>query len=273
MFLSSFRIGDHPERLVALVNPPGPAAVIANALDADPDDVRRRGVQRELAALQELGFEADELDLRAYFGAPDQLTRELTRYQLAWLRGGNVFLLRSALAQSGADAVLADLLHRDALVYGGYSAGVCVLGPTLHGLETADDPDAVPATYGVPTNWDGMGVLEYTIVPHYQSPGHPATALMELVAQRYRAGGAPHQTLRDGQAIVIDSGDHHPRVTAGQPPVKTSTRTGARASSTTPWSWLSIDRCCPRGMVAATVRTVFRNHSGLLPPPNTVVGT
>jgi dipeptidase E len=206
MYLSSFRLGDHPERLLALLDPPGPAAVIANAMDADPDDVRRRGVQHELVALEKLGLDADELDLRGYFGSPKQLRVELSRYQLVWLRGGNVFMLRSALAQSGADAVLADLLRRDALVYGGYSAGPCVLGPTLRGLETADDPQMVPATYGVPPIWAGLGLLKYTIVPHYQSPAHPETALMGLVAQRYQEDGVPHQTLRDGQAIVINSG-------------------------------------------------------------------
>ncbi len=47
MYLSSFRMGDRPERLVELLDGPGPAVVIANAIDGVPDDVRREGVERE----------------------------------------------------------------------------------------------------------------------------------------------------------------------------------------------------------------------------------
>ena len=69
MYLSSFRMGDHPERLVELLDPPEPAAVIANAIDGASDDDRREGVERELGALAELGLDAEELDLRDYVGA------------------------------------------------------------------------------------------------------------------------------------------------------------------------------------------------------------
>lgn len=204
MYLSSFRIGDHPERLVALLEPSARAAVVANACDAYPTEDRRQGVEREIAALSALGIEARELDLRAYFGQRHRLATELTRYQLVWVRGGNTFLLRRALAESGADAILTDLLARDAVVYGGYSAGVCVLAPSLRGLETVDEPGAVPATYGVPAIWDGLGLLDYAVVPHYRSPGHPETDACGRLAEQYRAAGVPYRTLRDGQAIVID---------------------------------------------------------------------
>lgn len=206
MYLSSFRMGGHPERLVALLDRRARAAVIANACDADPTEERRQGVERELSALGELGIEAEELDLRAYFGRKERLATALARYQLVWARGGNTFLLRHALAESGADATLTDLLAGDAVAYGGYSAGVCVLAPSLRGLEIVDQPDAVAATYGVPALWDGLGLLDYAVVPHYRSPGHPETEACERLAEHYRATGVPHRTLSDGQAIVIDSG-------------------------------------------------------------------
>ena len=38
-------MGDHPERLVALIGGgAGPAAVIANAMGTEPEDARRQGV-------------------------------------------------------------------------------------------------------------------------------------------------------------------------------------------------------------------------------------
>ncbi len=52
LYLSSFRMGDHPEHLVALVGGDGRrGVVIANAMDDAPSEVRRAGVERELAAL------------------------------------------------------------------------------------------------------------------------------------------------------------------------------------------------------------------------------
>jgi dipeptidase E len=203
MYLSSFRMGDHPERLVELLDASGPAAVIANAIDGGLDDVRREGVERELAALAELGLDAEELDLRDYFGASERLAAKLPRYRLVWVRGGNTFMLRHALAASGADWILNDLLAQDALVYAGYSAGCCVLAPSLRGLELVDEPEAVAETYGVPPIWDGLGLLEYAFVPHVDSPGHPETEACALLAEHYRAEGVAHRTLSDGEAIVV----------------------------------------------------------------------
>jgi dipeptidase E len=213
MYLSSYRLGDHPERMVAMLKAPARAAVIANACDAYPSETRpgletrrQAGVSFEIAALGGLGIEAEELDLRAYFGRKERLAAELARYQLVWVRGGNTFVLRHAMAESGADALLIDLLRRDALVYAGYSAGVCVLTPGFRGLEVVDEPAAVSRIYGTEARWDGLGVLDHYFVPHYRTPGHPETEMCERLANHYRTAGLPHVTLRDGQAIVIDGG-------------------------------------------------------------------
>ncbi|MEV0404721.1 Type 1 glutamine amidotransferase-like domain-containing protein [Actinoallomurus sp. NPDC050550] len=212
MYLSSFRLGDHPERLRALLGDSGPTdiAVIANAMDAQPDNERRAGVRREIGALAALGLQPVELDLREFFDQrEDDVAAALARYPSVWVRGGNVFMLRHALARSGADTALTDLLRRDAVVYAGYSAGACVLAPSLRGLEHCDDPQVVPGTYGEPVTWAGLGVLDHAIVPHVDSPDHPESEALNAVAASYRADGVPHQALRDGQVLVIDGDDAH----------------------------------------------------------------
>lgn len=208
LYLSSFRLGDHPEHLTALVgDDQRRAVVIANALDDAPADVRRAGVERELAALAALGMDAVELDLRDYFGQEQRLRRDLAGVSLAWLRGGNVFMLRYALRRSGADTVFGDLLAADALVYAGYSAGPCALSPSLRGLELVDDADAVRRIYGCEPVWDGLGLLDEAFVPHYQSPGHPETAAMNGVVARYRAECVAYRTMRDGQVLLVNGPD------------------------------------------------------------------
>jgi dipeptidase E len=208
LYLSSFRMGDHPEHLVALTSgDTRRVVVIANAMDDAPPAVRSAAAELELAALAGLGLDATELDLRVYFGQRDRLADELAGVSLAWLRGGNVFLLRYALHRSGADAVFGELLADDALVYAGYSAGPCVLSPSLRGLELVDDPGAVTRIYGAPPVWDGLALLGEAFVPHYRSPGHPETAAIDLVVARYQAEGIAYRTLHDGQALIVHGTD------------------------------------------------------------------
>jgi dipeptidase E len=179
--------------------------VIANAMDATPGEVRRAGVAREVGALAELGFDPQELDLREFFGRPaGEVEAVLDAFPAVWVRGGNAFLLRYAMARSGADDVLSSRLREDTIVYAGYSAGPCVLAPSLQGLELCDFPQKVTQTWGAEPVWDGLGLLGHAFVPHVDSPGHPETEACGRVAERYRADGTPHRTLSDGQVLVID---------------------------------------------------------------------
>lgn len=197
LYLSSFRLGNHPERMTALLPPAARVAVICNSIDAEDPAVRREKVADEITWLTELGLRPEELDLRSSTG------EELAEYDGVWVRGGNVFVLRAALARSGADQVLPELIRSEQLVYAGYSAGPCVLVPSLRGLELCDDADAVDGE----VIWDGLGILDHAIVPHLDSPGHPETELLAEVAELYDRTGVPYLPMRDGQALVID-GNH-----------------------------------------------------------------
>ncbi|WP_245967103.1 Type 1 glutamine amidotransferase-like domain-containing protein [Sphaerisporangium album] len=193
MYLSSWRLGDDVERLLELSSGSS-AAVVANAMDAADGVVRRDAVQLELDALGGLGFQPVEVDLRLEGAAG-----ELASFDVVWVRGGNVFVLREALASSGADLVLRELVTADAVVYAGYSAGCCVLGPTLRGLEFVDDPTAVDEP-----RWDGLGLLDYVFLPHYRSD-HPESAAIERVVADYERRGLSHRRVRDGEVVVVDS--------------------------------------------------------------------
>jgi dipeptidase E len=207
LYLSSFRLGDRPDLLVDLVRRSGrppTVAVIANAIDEGDPARRREAVAMELDQLAELGFEPREVDLRDYDMAGETLARDLDGYSALWVRGGNVFTLRHAMAVSGADALLPRLLAEDALVYAGYSAGPCSLAPSLRGLEWCDDADEVWRLYGAEPIWDGLGVLDRAFVPHLSTPGHPETELLGEVASMYRRSNVPFWGLRDGQVLVVD---------------------------------------------------------------------
>jgi dipeptidase E len=108
------------------------------------------------------------------------------------------------MATSGADRLLPRLVAEDALVYAGYSAGPCVLAPSLRGLELCDFPDVVPEHYGADAVWDGLGVIDRPFVPHLDSPGHPETELVARVADHYRRADVAFWGLRDGQVLIVD---------------------------------------------------------------------
>lgn len=89
------------------------------------------------------------------------------------------------------------------MLYGGYSAGVCILGPTLRGLDIVDRPSEKP--YGdYRTIWEGLGILGYVIVPHFESD-HPESEASGRVVAFLEQHKIPFKPLRDGEVIIIDS--------------------------------------------------------------------
>ena len=208
LYLSSYQLGEHGERLQAMVRGAGRGYVIMNALDAGEESRRREDAHRQIRALAELGLEATDLDLREH--TPASIDEVVGETDFLWVRGGNVFTLRMALARSGMDAVIRDGLSRDRFVYAGFSAGPCVLAPSLAGLEHCDPVEQCLAAYGE-VRQDGLGVLDRPVVPHLDSPGHPETTLLGEVASRYTADGIPYWGLRDGQVLLVD-GEDGPRV-------------------------------------------------------------
>jgi dipeptidase E len=194
LYLSSFRVGSYPQRLLQLVGAGRRVALVPNALDGVPEQARRPSLEHDSEELQALGLDVTQVDLRTP-GA----VGELARFDLIWVRGGNTFVLRRVFADSGADEVLTALLRDDALVYGGYSAGACILTPDLSDLQHVDDISVVSAPITT-----GLGLLDRPFVPHVASPGHPETTACDEVSAALRRRGEDHWALSDGDVLVVD---------------------------------------------------------------------
>ena len=181
--------------------------VVLNAKDGSSEASRTKSLAQEMRSLSDLGLEPTELDLRAFFGQSGRLREVLAEVDLLWVRGGNAYVLRRAMRQSGLDELLPELLARDALVYGGFSAGACVLAPSMRGLETMDDPGVVPLGYDPAPMWEGLDLLPYAIAPHYRSD-HPESEAVERLVRRFIDDHVLFRALHDGEAIVVD-GERH----------------------------------------------------------------
>ena len=202
LYLSSYRLGDAAQKLPALTGKNRKAAVIANACDFRDAATRQERLEREFGDLVSLGFEPEEIDLRQYFDG-SFMAKDLEKYGLVWVRGGNVFNLRRAMRYSGFDDVITELLRKDAIVYGGYSAGACVLAPSLHGIEFCDPVQDVPDGYRPEIVWDGLSVIPYAVAPHYKS-NHPETEMIDDVVAYFEEHDIKFRTLRDGETIIVD---------------------------------------------------------------------
>jgi dipeptidase E len=203
LFFSSWylRVGQRLE-LLRPVGGTGRAGVVLNALD-EYAATRETNLGREVSRLEELGYACEELDLRTYFDAPDRLAERLGDLDLLWAVGGNVFVLARAMSAAGFGPVVRERLDDPDFVYGGYSAGACVAGPDLAGLDLVDDVEAVPDGYPADVEPSGLDLVPFRVLPHWRSD-HPESGRVEHADAYLSAAGLDYRRLRDGQALAID---------------------------------------------------------------------
>ena len=202
LYLSSFGIGNRSDKLTELTSTGKQAVVVMNAGDHDPE-ARNKWLSNQLEELGNLGYQAKELDLRNYFDKKNELEKLLATIDLVWITGGNTFILRRAMKQSGFDTIITNLVKTDRIVYAGFSAGCVVLHKDLHGLDITDDPNLAPNGYDKEIIWDGLGLLDFCIAVHYQSD-HSETELTDKEIEYYKSNNIHYETLRDGDVLVIN---------------------------------------------------------------------
>ena len=204
-YLSSYRIGNETKKLQSLIPENKKTAFISNALDAMENLERKKEKEQDdINDLKKFDLDVEQIDLRDYFNKKDDLAKKLSEFSIIWIRGGNAFILRQAMKFSGFDEIFKELVKKNNILYGGYSAGVCVLTPSLRGLEIVDD--ATARAYGDKTEliWDGLNILNYAVAPHYKSEGHPETEDIDKVVDYYIKNKILFKALTDGEVIIIE---------------------------------------------------------------------
>ncbi len=205
LYLSSYGLGDHADLLLDMAGGAGARmAIITNALDAIPVEAQMAYLQVKpdpLIAYAQAGFDPALIDLRRFFGRTDDLATVLRRHRIIFALGGNSFILRRAMRDSGFDAIIEELLG-EGIVYGGFSAGACVMGDDMRAIALMDSPEEhAPGYLTDDPIMTGLGLVPFTIIPHVDSDHAEAELATKSVAFA-EASGIPHKALRDGDVIV-----------------------------------------------------------------------
>jgi dipeptidase E len=204
LFLSSYRAGKHDKNLLEFIAGITKIAVITNAKDYKTPQERRLKIEDNFNYYRSIGLEPHEIDLRPYFHKPGA-EKLLEKHNFVWLAGGNVFLLRRALRYTDLDKFFYDAIRKNEIILGGESAGAISMGPTLRYSEMdsdEDSPDYLPQGYQKKVLWDGLDLVNYVPVPHYQDPEY-GDEIDHYIA-RLDAAGIGHKEMTNDQAIIIN---------------------------------------------------------------------
>lgn len=201
-YLSSYKIGDKSDKLKSLVPKGKKLGFIPNALDYVGAEKRIESNEKNMKDLADLGIDVEMLDLQKYFGKKEELKKKISELGGVWVRGGNTFVLRQAMYLSGFDSIIKSIKRNDFL-YGGYSAGACVIAPSLKALQQVDNPEIMPYKESKETLWEGLGILDYIILPHYKSD-HPESTDIDKGVEYCKKNKIKYKTLRDGEVIIIE---------------------------------------------------------------------
>lgn len=201
-YLSSYRIGKESEKLKELTHGKK-IGFIPNSLDYVEPKARKESNERNMSELSKLGIDIEMLNLKDYFGKKEKLKKKIDSLGGVWIRGGNTFILRQAMQLSGFDSIIKNL-DRENFLYGGYSAGICILAPSLKALQQVDNPNIMPYKEIKEIIWDGLDILDYIILPHYKS-NHSESSDIDKEIDFCKKNNIPFKPLRDGDVIIVES--------------------------------------------------------------------
>lgn len=202
-YLSSFKFGKEKDRLKDLA-PKEKIAIIPNALDfREANDERTtRSLANKIERFEELGIEAEVLDLKDYFGREDNLKKIIEDIGAVFVLGGNVFVLRQAMKLSGLDNILTLLRYDPDFLYAGYSAAGCVLAPSLEPYQVVGDATLAPYPQSNGVIWEGLGFVDFAFMPHWDSD-HPESQAIDRGIEYCKEYGIEYKAVRDGEVLIF----------------------------------------------------------------------
>ncbi|MBW3094751.1 Type 1 glutamine amidotransferase-like domain-containing protein [Bifidobacterium sp. 64T4] len=145
--------------------------------------------------LRALGLNVQEIDVAV--ASYHDIKTTIASSSMIYVTGGNTFYLLQSLRYSSADELIAQAVQ-EGKTYIGESAGAVVAGPNIEYIKRMDSED--PAPY-LDSNYAGLGLVDFSIVPHIGGPtlGESAADIM-----RHDDGTRTLVPIRDDQAVLVN---------------------------------------------------------------------
>ena len=158
--------------------------------EAEPDLKGKTVVYIPTAAI------AEEIELDVSTASRETVMEKLTKNDMIFVGGGNTFFLLQELKRSGADKIIAQEVEKGKL-YIGESAGAIAACPDIGYSAEMDVPEKAPEL----TDYTGMGLVDFYVVPHL---GHPDMGpAAERIIEQYSS--VPDlKVINDYQAILVE---------------------------------------------------------------------
>ncbi len=150
--------------------------------------------EAETKMLEDLGLTVDELEVST--ASEDTVRKKLMENDMIFVGGGNTFFLLQELKRSGADKIIAQEVAKGKF-YIGESAGAIAACPDIGYSAVMDVPDKAPGL----TDYTGMGLVDFYVVPHL---GHPEMGPgAEMIIEKY-SSELDLKGINDYQAILVE---------------------------------------------------------------------
>lgn len=163
-----------------------PTAAIAEEIEGMAEE--------ETRMLEDLGLTVDELEVST--ASRETVREKLMKNDMIFVGGGNTFFLLQELKRSGADQIIAQEVEKGKF-YIGESAGAIAACPDIGYSAVMDVPDKAPGL----TDYTGMGVVDFYVVPHL---GHPEMGPgAEMIIEKY-SSELDLKGINDYQAILVE---------------------------------------------------------------------
>ena len=163
-----------------------PTAAIAEEIEGMAEE--------ETRMLEDLGLTVDELEVST--ASRETVREKLMKDDMIFVGGGNTFFLLQELKRSGADQIIAQEVEKGKF-YIGESAGAIAACPDIGYSAVMDVPDKAPGL----TDYTGMGLVDFYVVPHL---GHPEMGPgAEMIIEKY-SSELDLKGINDYQAVLVE---------------------------------------------------------------------
>lgn len=202
-YLSSFKFGNEKQQLIELA-PTKQIAIIPNALDfrGANNEQTKQSLENKTSRLTELGFDAEVVDLKKYFGKYEELKRLIDKKGSLFILGGNVFVLRQAMKLSGLDEIIISNKDDPKFLYAGYSAAGCVLAPSLEIYKGVDNFEQTPYPEQPTAITEGLGLVDFYFMPHWNSD-HPESKRVGKLIEYCKKHELKYKPVKDGEVLIF----------------------------------------------------------------------